>query len=216
MRRLRVDQIPIYLVHWPDGVTALDDVLGELAEQQRRGKIGAFGLSNFNVTQMLASATAGASVVELPLSLVEQDRADEFAALVAGGLSTIAYGVYAQGLLTGKYDQGARFGSDDRRHRLPHFAPKRWAANQDLLGRLRSSAERLDARPSEVAMAWALLHDVNVALFGARTLAHVESALRGAELVLPPDVIELLGSPAGSANGDLQESTTKPEGRGQQ
>lgn len=217
LRRLRLERIPVYLVHWPDGATPLEDVLGALTEQQLRGKIGAFGLSNFGSDSVLASADAGASVVELPLSLVERQRVDDFAAASSRGISTIAYGVYAQGLLTGKYDRAARFGSDDRRHRLPQFASDRWEDNHHLLARLQAAAEQLDAWPSEVAMAWALLHDVDVALFGARTPAHVESALRAAALSLPADIDELLDLPTTwPAQRDLLQSTTESkQGRGE-
>ena len=186
--------MPVYLVHWPDGYTPVDEVLAALTEQQERGKIGAFGLSNFDSRTVLASADAGASVTELPLSLVEQTGVPDIASFAARGISTVAYGVLAQGLLTGKYDGTTVFGHEDRRHRLPHFSPAQMERHSALLVGLRAVADQLGAQCSEVALAWAIRQGVEVALFGARSPDHVTSAMRAAELVCDPEASELLGA----------------------
>lgn len=200
LRRLRLDRIPVYLVHWPDELTPVEEVLAVLAEQQERGKIGAFGLSNFDAHIVLASAEAGASVTELPLSLLEQDRVGDIASYATRGIATVAYGVLAQGLLTGKYDDSTRFAASDRRHRLAKFAPGRMGSHAALLTALRVVANRVEAQCSEVALAWVIRQGVDIALFGARSADHVSSALKAATLASDPelgDVLLALATPSG-------------------
>lgn len=194
LRRLRLERVPVYLVHWPDGHTPVEAVLAALTEQQERGKIGTFGLSNFDSRTVLASADAGATVTEIPLSLLEQDGLPHVASFASRGISTVAYGVLAQGLLTGRYDSTTSFGPTDRRHRLPHFSPARMERHGALLVGLRAVADQLGAQCSEVALAWAIRQGVDVALFGARSPDHVTSAMRAAELVCDPEASDLLGA----------------------
>lgn len=218
LRRLRLERIPVYLVHWPDGQTPVEDVLAALVEQVQRGKIGAFGLSNFDSGTVLASATAGASVTQFPLSLVQQDRRPDVVTCATRGISTVVYGVLAQGLLTGKYDRTTSFAANDRRHRLAHFTPDFMESHSVLLARLREVAQRLGAQCSEVALAWAIRQGVDVALFGARSPDQVASALRAAHLASEPEPADLLGALAlWSGEDDLLQSEVDAEQeRGQQ
>lgn len=217
LRRLRLECIPVYLVHWPDGHTPVEDVLAALAEQVQRGKIGSFGLSNFDLGTVLTSASAGASVTQFPLSLVQRYRCPDIGSCATRGISTVAYGVLAQGLLTGKYDHTTSFAADDRRHRLTQFTPAFLESRSGLLVRLREVAERLEAERSEVALAWAIRQGVDVALFGARSSEHVGSALRAAQLASDPQTADLLEELATSGDGDdlLQSRLEVGQERGQ-
>ncbi len=217
LRRLRIERIPVYLVHWPDGKTPVEDVLAALSAQVQRGKIGAFGLSNFDTGTIMASANAGASVTQFPLSLVDQDRRPDVVSCATRGIATVAYGVLAQGLLTGKYDHTTSFPADDRRHRLPHFTTGFMKSRGVLLAQLREVAERLGAQCSEVALAWAIRQGVDVALFGARSPNHVVSALRAAQLASAPEAADLVGALAVWSDGDhlLESGFDTEQERGQ-
>jgi aryl-alcohol dehydrogenase-like predicted oxidoreductase len=77
---------------------------------------------------------------------------DALARFRSGGFERYGYGALAQGLLTGKYGLGTRFGDDDRRHRLTHFDADRWPRAEALIGQLRRVAERVGRNIAQVAL----------------------------------------------------------------
>ncbi len=123
LKRLKLEQIALYQLHWPDPSTPIGETLEALAGCVESGKvqcIGACNVSESHARDILAAIPLAS--VQLPLSLI--DTSTSAAALSfcrERGVSTLAYGCLAQGLLTGKYGASDRFGEDDRRSRLPHF-----------------------------------------------------------------------------------------------
>jgi aryl-alcohol dehydrogenase-like predicted oxidoreductase len=174
LNRLGVERIPIYLVHWPDERTPLEDTLECLSRQRNLGKIGLYGVSNHWSTQLHRAAICGAEVVELPLSLIDRRAEEEFADISRLGLGLLAYGAYAQGLLCDKYDASTKFGTDDRRHRLPQFSAGAWPTNERLLTVIREIATVRRVAASQVTLRWVLENsEVACAIVGAKTPAQV-------------------------------------------
>ena len=120
LRRLRIECIPVYLVHWPDPLRPITDALDALVRQQEAGKIGHIGLSNFLAEQVReACAVAPISVVEAKYSLLDSNCGVELLSVAREkGIGFLAYGALAQGFLSGKYGPGSRFENNDRRHRF--------------------------------------------------------------------------------------------------
>jgi aryl-alcohol dehydrogenase-like predicted oxidoreductase len=177
LRRLRLECIPLYYIHWPDGRTPLADVLGELERCRTEGKIGAIGLSNYRGGDLAeAKSTAPISALQIQCSLVDREAAREAApAASRHRVPLVAWGALAQGLLTGKYDATAAFGRDDRRSRYENFAGDKFAANVRLLETLKGVAARVGKSPAQVALRWALqAAGVGVVLFGAKRPAQVD------------------------------------------
>jgi aryl-alcohol dehydrogenase-like predicted oxidoreductase len=108
--------------------------------------------------------------------LLDRGAEDEILPLAAKhGLGLLAYGVLAQGLLTGKYGAEARFGQTDRRNRLPHFSDGGLKRSLSVVARLRRVAERVDRSPAQVAIRWALQHPaVHCAIVGAKKASQVD------------------------------------------
>lgn len=123
LRRLRLERLPVYFIHWPDPNTDVRTTFECLASLQAAGKIGWIGCSNFRVDQVrLACQAAEVSYVQLPINLLGEDMDPEMMLLVhEQGLGVVAYNVLANGLLTGKYGPHVRFPENDRRSRLPLF-----------------------------------------------------------------------------------------------
>jgi myo-inositol catabolism protein IolS len=123
LRRLRLDRIPIYFIHWPDPKTEIRDTFEFLNRLQDAGKIAHIGCSNFSVAQVqAASEVSKVSFVQLPLNLLGEDITPEMAALVKEkDIKVVAYNVLANGLLTGKFNINSKFAAGDRRARLPLF-----------------------------------------------------------------------------------------------
>lgn len=167
--RLRVERIPIYLVHWPDAETPIQETLAALEQQRLAGKIGVYGVSNFSGTQLSDAIEAKVRVAELPLNLIRREAESDIAFCGEHDVSVLAYGPYAQGLLCGRYTRHSRFEQSDRRHRLPHFAEDAWDSNDALLERLKVEANRHGLKEAQVALQWVLSHPpVASALVGAR------------------------------------------------
>lgn len=170
LKRLRIDAIPLYLVHWPDQNIPLDDTLAALEGARQSGKILNFGLSNFD-TNAIAASRKRISALEGPYSLLRQDDADgSFQAAKEGGLACVAYGPLAQGLLTGKYAKSSKFESNDRRNRLAQFDPGQWEANARILARLEEVARKREKKIAEVAVRWVLDSGlIDIAVVGAKS-----------------------------------------------
>ena len=123
LRRLRLERLPVYLIHWPDPNTDIRKTFECLTELQNEGKIGWIGCSNFSAHQLrLACEVADVSLVQLPLNILYDDLDPAMRQLVHDkDIGVVAYNVLANGLLTGKYGPDASFPESDRRSRLPLF-----------------------------------------------------------------------------------------------
>ena len=192
LRRLRVDAIPLYLVHWPDPDTPVGETLECLEQARVAGKIQAYGLSNVGFPQVQAArAVAGVAAVEGPLSLLSPDAAlRELAGARGLGLTTLTYGTLAQGLLTGDYSAQSVFDATDRRHRLRHFAPDAWAGHRPLLDEVAAIASEIGRTAAQVSIRWVMDSGVSsTAIVGAQspdqvldTVAALSWSLGGAHL----------------------------------
>ncbi|HWQ60807.1 MAG TPA: aldo/keto reductase [Negativicutes bacterium] len=198
LRRLKIDCIPLYLVHWPDPRTPPEDTLGALEELKTAGKIRNYGLSNFPAAQIVKPAgCSGPVAAEFAYSLVNNGAAEKslLAACRRQGTATLAYGVLAQGLLTGKYNAAATFAADDRRHRLSQFQQDSWEKNGPLLARLRETAERYGKTMAQVAIRWILDdRDVTCAIVGAKSVGQVDANLGTLGWRLTPEDYGQLGA----------------------
>jgi aryl-alcohol dehydrogenase-like predicted oxidoreductase len=123
LRRLRLDCIPVYFIHWPDPNTEIRSTFECLAKLRDEGKIGYIGCSNFSAAQVKeACEVSEVSLVQLPMNLLGEDMDADMAEWVQmKSIGVVAYNVLANGLLTGKYNENSRFPSNDRRSRLPLF-----------------------------------------------------------------------------------------------
>ena len=158
LRRLRVDTIPLYFIHWPDPNTPLTDTVATLLRCQEAGKIQHIGLSNFSPAQIReVSKNLRVAAVQMQYSLIDRRvEKDVLPCCDELGISAIAYGSLAQGFLTGKYDSTKQFGADDCRSRLDHFQGKVRDANTVIVDRLRTIGSRCRKSPAQIAMRWVL------------------------------------------------------------
>jgi len=172
LRRLRVDTIPLYLIHWPDPDTPLADTIEALLKCQDTGKIRYLGVSNFPAPLIgEAHGHARLSVAGCQYSLIDRSPEEAvFPCCSRLGISVVVYGTLAQGLLTGKYGADTQFSTHDRRHRLLHFQTSQWKTNTRLLDKLRKTGRRYGKSAAQVAINWTLNHpNVACAVVGAKS-----------------------------------------------
>ncbi|MDB5330376.1 MAG: hypothetical protein JWP03_1527 [Phycisphaerales bacterium] len=190
LRRLRVDAIDLYQIHWPVADSdELTDGWATMAQLQREGKVRWIGVSNFDVAQMrLAQEIAPITSLQPPYSLIRRDIEREILPFcLAEGIGVIVYSPMASGLLTGSMtrERIAALPPDDWRSRDSEFREPRLSRNLELVSRLRAVGERHRRIPGQVAVAWTLRHPaVTAAIVGARTPSQVEEIVAASELLL--------------------------------
>ena len=177
LRRLRVDCVGLCFLHWPDPCVPLEKTLEALAGCVRDGKIRAIGLSNYPADLIRrANQIAPISAVEWSYNLI--DRGAEKEILVCCqklGISVIAYGALAQGVLTGKYTTKSSFRPTDRRSRLPHYQGEAYQKNVLAVHHMRAMAAHYGRTIPQMAIRWALDHPaIGCVLVGAKTFEQVE------------------------------------------
>jgi aryl-alcohol dehydrogenase-like predicted oxidoreductase len=198
LRRLGVERIGLYQLHWPDPLVPVEDTLGFLEQRRDEGKIAEIGCCNFSPTEVdRAQRRTRVESLQLPLSLAEPTSAvDLRACRTSHGMLTMTYNSLAHGLFAGKLGRRSTFDGTDLRRRSPLFQSPYLETNLDTLERLRIVGARRGRSCSEVALRWVLDQPgVDVALAGIRTAAHARENSRASDWTLAADDLAFLASP---------------------
>jgi aryl-alcohol dehydrogenase-like predicted oxidoreductase len=191
LRRLRVEAIDLYQIHWPDPVSDIEEGWATLAALKQEGKVRHIGVSNFNVAQMKrAQAIAPITSLQPRYSLLHREIEAEILPFAAReNIGVMAYSPMASGLLTGAMtrERIAALPADDWRKHHPDFQEPQLSRNLKLVRLLRAIGKRRGYTPAEVAVAW-VLHSpaVTGAIVGARRPGQVRGVAGAAELRLSP------------------------------
>jgi aryl-alcohol dehydrogenase-like predicted oxidoreductase len=190
LRRLRVERIDLYQMHWPaeDG-TPLEEYWQVFTDLKHEGKIRAAGLSNHGVSQLNAAERTGTvDAIQPPFNLVHRDAAGDVLPWAREHQAgAIVYSPMASGLLTGAFTaaRAASLEPGDWRAGHPDFTEPAVSANLALAEALRPVAERHGVTPAAVAVAWTLAFPgVTGAIVGARSPRQVDGWLPAASLEL--------------------------------
>ena len=195
LRRLGLECIPLYYVHWPDAKTPIEDTMAELERCRRAGKIHAIGVSNFSAAQLQkACQVVPIAALQLQYSLVDRESATEVLNVASQhDVPFVTWGSLAQGLLTGKYDETASFDTNDRRHRYENFCGDKFHRNLKTVALLKQSSLRINRSPAQIAIRWVLdSTNVGTVLFGAKRASQVEENLAALDWRLPENEYRLL------------------------
>jgi aryl-alcohol dehydrogenase-like predicted oxidoreductase len=173
LRRLKVDVIDLYQIHWPDPAEDIEEGWRTLAQLKEEGKVRWIGVSNFDVEQMRrAQAVAPITSLQPPYSLVNRGVEAEILPFAARqNIGVIAYSPMASGLLTGVMtrERVAGLPPDDWRRNNRNFQEPLLSRNLRLVRLLRAIGNQHGRTPAEVAVAWVLNHPaVSGAIVGAR------------------------------------------------
>jgi aryl-alcohol dehydrogenase-like predicted oxidoreductase len=191
LRRLAVDVIDLYQIHWPPDPDSpqLEEGWSTLADLKREGKVRWIGVSNFSVEQLRrAQAIAPVTSLQPRFSLVHREVENEILPYCLNeGIGVIVYSPMASGLLTGGMtrERASNLAKDDWRKSHPDFNEPDLSRNLALVDRLRSIANRHGRSVGEVAIAWTLHNPaVTAAIVGARNASQAEGVMRAGELSL--------------------------------
>ncbi len=189
LRRLKVDAIDLYQVHWPDPEAEIEEGWETMARIKEEGKVRYIGVSNFNVEQMKrALRIAPITSLQPPYSLLDRRvEAEILPFCKANNIGVINYSPMASGLLTGKMtaERIAKMPEDDWRRRAPQFNPPKLSRNLELVELLRETGDVHGVQPGVVAIAWTLANSaVTAAIVGARRAEQVDGILPAARFRL--------------------------------
>jgi aryl-alcohol dehydrogenase-like predicted oxidoreductase len=193
LRRLRVERIDLYQMHWPaeDG-RPVREYWQVFTDLKREGKIRAAGLSNHGILQLEAAEEIGTvDAIQPRFNLIHRDAADDVLLWAREHeAGAIVYSPMASGLLTGTFTAARAAGLEpgDWRAGHPDFTEPALSADLALADALRPVAERHGVTPAAVAVAWTLAFPgVTGAIVGARNPGQVDGWLPAATLELKED-----------------------------
>ena len=206
LQRLRTDYIDLYQTHWPDHGTRYEDVLGALTELVEEGKIRVFGSSNETSWGMMKSlwaadvhGTGRYETVQNNFSLINRRCENELAQVCRQeGVSLLPYSPLGGGVLSGKYDDGARpagarftnyleMGKERQLKMARRFVNDR---TLETTARLEEIAKDLGVSVVTLAIAWSKQHDfVASTIIGVSHIDQLEENLAAADLVLDADTM---------------------------
>jgi aryl-alcohol dehydrogenase-like predicted oxidoreductase len=188
-KRLGVDQIDLYQVHWPNPVVPLGTTMQGMAKLKDEGVIRHVGVSNFNLAKWQeAERHLGQPVLsnQVQYSLAVRKPERELLPFARDeGRLIIAYSPLAQGLLSARYDGTNTPGGVRAGNAL--FLPENIEQAKPMLDALREIAAAHDAKPAQVALAWVIRRPNVVAIPGASNVGQLESNAEAADLELTDD-----------------------------
>jgi aryl-alcohol dehydrogenase-like predicted oxidoreductase len=217
LRRLRVDSIALYQLHWPDPATPLEEVLEILKHFQHEGKIQCIGLSNVTLNQLeahskgpLESGNGVPSIDSVQVAynlLCRSIEEDILAWCESRQIAILAHSGLARGLLSGKRSPGFRFEGPDTRNQSGYFALEGQEQKQALVEALREVGRRTGCSPSAVALRWVLDHrQITSVMVGMNNPTQLEENLQSVGWRLPPADYDLLTLRSASCPGSLAGS----------
>ena len=192
LRRLKTDYVDVFMPHFPDGVTPIEEILAGFDDLIRSGKILYGGLSNFPAWRAAGAATtaqlrglAPLVGIETEYSLAERSAERELLPMAqAHGLGVLLYSPLAGGLLTGKYRQGEK-----GRLSAHGSAVEDNAQQTAVVDAVLEIAEETGSTAVQVSLAWlrrraALAQTPIIPIVGPRSRSHLDEYLRALDLEL--------------------------------
>jgi aryl-alcohol dehydrogenase-like predicted oxidoreductase len=189
LRRLAVDTIDLYQIHWPMPEPDVEEGWATLANLREEGKVRWIGVSNFSELQMEhCGAIAPVTSLQPPYSAISPEVGQEtLPYCVQRGIGAIVYSPMKSGLLTGSMtkERVAAFPSDDFRRNALAFQEPNLSRNLKLAGLMKEIGVRHGRSAGEVAIAWTLHNPaVTAAIVGMRSAAQVEGVIGAMEFRL--------------------------------
>jgi aryl-alcohol dehydrogenase-like predicted oxidoreductase len=204
LRRLKVDVIDLYQIHWPEPDEDIEEGWTAVADLKAQGKVRHIGVSNFSVAQMKrAQKIAPITSLQPPYSLVSPEVGEEILPFcLEQNIGVIVYAPMKSGLLTGAMtrERVASLPDDDFRKRALNFQEPHLSKNLALVEVLRKIGDKHGRTPGEVAIAWTLKNPaVTAAIVGMRNAAQVDGVIGAADFRLSAEEV-----------AELEALTAKP------
>ncbi len=192
LRRLQVESIDLYQMHWPKPDEEIEEAWGVMADLQKEGKVRWIGVSNFSVSQMeRALKIAPITSNQPPYSMLNRAiEAEILPFCEKNNIGTISYAPMHSGLLTGAMtkERVANFPQDDFRRNAKNYQEPLLSRNLAVAEFIGAIGKRHGVSAGVVAIAWALHHSaITGAIVGGRSAKQVEGVIPSATFRLPEE-----------------------------
>lgn len=193
LKRLEVDAIDIYFIHWPDATTPIEESWNTMLELKRAGKVKSIGVSNYDLNQIKKCQAIGqVDVIQPPYSLVRRTIEEEITPFcIKNNISIVAYSPLERGLLTGKLTPDRKFEKGDQRADNPKFSVEKRKKVGQILQEIDPIAKKHRATISQV-----IIHctynqpGITAAIVGARNPIQAIENAKSLTLELSQDEID--------------------------
>jgi aryl-alcohol dehydrogenase-like predicted oxidoreductase len=196
LRRLHIDVIDLWQIHWPDPVDDVEEAWGEMVRLVQEGKIRYLGVSNFSVELLKRiQSIHPVTSVQPPYSMLRRDIETELMAYCSvNKIGIVVYSPIESGLLAGKFSNeymNSLPANDWRRTRSSMFQEPEFRINLAFIDKLRPLAQRKGCSLSQLAIAWVLRRpEVTAAIAGARKSSQIEETTLVHPLT-PEEIVEI-------------------------
>jgi len=197
LKRLGVEVIDLYQMHWPDPEKDIEEGWGEMARLQKQGKVRYIGVCNYNTAQLdRIRKIAPVTSLQPPYSMIRRGVEAELLPYCAkNNIGVVAYSPMQRGLLTGKFSKKylATLAPDAHRLKSGDYQEPEFSATLALVDKLRPIAERNKRTLAQLAIAWVLRRpEVTAAIVGARKPSQIAETASAADWILTKnDIAEI-------------------------
>ncbi len=177
LSRLRIDCIPLYQIHWYDGITAISEIMETLNKCQKEGKIRHIGCSNFSIELVSEAFKVHRLESNQLLYNLAQRESERDISRCAEELKmgVIVYGTLARGLFSGRYGLDATFGDNDTRREDGNFQGEKLKNNLEWVNKMKKVGTAYHKSPSQIAIRWVLENEnVTCAITGIKNGEQIE------------------------------------------
>jgi len=218
LRRLGVDAIDLYQMHWPDPDDDIEEAWQAMCDLKRQGKVRHIGVSNHNVSQLKRlQAIHDVASLQPPYSMIAASIETEILPYCGQQqIGVICYSPMCKGLLSGKFDRSRaeNLPDSDHRSRDPKFAEPQLSINLQLAKGLEEIAASEHRSVAELAIAWTLRRDeVTAAIVGARRPQQIEGTAAAANWALDDSIMRRIDALLDQRSKSLAELGPIDSGR---
>ncbi len=195
LKRLKIDVIDLYQMHWPDPEEDIEEAWEEMARLVEEGKVRYIGVSNYNMEQIERISRICPPVsLQPPYSMLHREvEGDLLDYCTENNIGVVVYSPMQRGLLTGKFsaERLAKLPPDDHRRRNPDFQEPNFSATLELVERLKRIASRNGKTCAQLAISWVLRREeITAAIVGARRPGQIEETAPAGDWELTREDIE--------------------------
>jgi aryl-alcohol dehydrogenase-like predicted oxidoreductase len=209
LQRLGVDHVDLYYQHRVDDRVPIEDTVGTMAQLVHDGKVKHLGLSEASAdTIRRAHKVHPIAAVQSEFSLWTRDYESDVIPLCAElDIAFVPYSPLGRGFLTGEIKSLDDLAADDWRRNNPRFQGENFAKNFEIVDRVKAIAQRHQATPAQVALAWVLAAGRHlIPIPGTKQIRYLEQNVAASELVLSPSEVADLSSIAAPEGGRYPEA----------
>ncbi|AKG04817.1 oxidoreductase [Salimicrobium jeotgali] len=187
LKRLGLDYIDLYYIHFPDEDTPKYEAVGALQELKEAGKIRAVGVSNFSMDQLKEANQDGyVDVIQEHYNLFEREAEETYFPYVKEqGIGFVPFFPFASGLLAGKYEEDTTFPEGDLRHQKPEFQGEKFKENVRKVNELKPIADSYGLDTAQLVLAYYIHQEaIDAVIPGAKRKDQVFHNNKAADVTL--------------------------------